>query len=241
MDFPIPVNLEVETQIVSGLKNEYSWLGDSAEVVDDNLYSLETKLANTEFAGWTPSATQTECVHSVEAKQLAVSDMDEHEYWVLWECGVDFVYQDGTTERAKPLFTRALFVQNIFKRPAGWEAIESEDFSGNAWASVFATDFMRYWNYTGALVFTYSTTNGLYFGAVAATLSPTTGDTTITFKTPVMYAKCNNTHMSIGNCSLIDQDKSTAYIKGKLIRTKRDGVIRGSYNALIDMINGTFN
>lgn len=241
MDFPIPVNLEIETQIVSGLKNEYSWLGDSAEVVDNNLYSLETKLANTEFAGWTPSTTGTTLISPVGAKQLAVTDMDEHEYWVLWECGCDLVYQDGTTDKAKPLFTRAFFTENICKRPSSWASIESEEFNGNVWSSVFANSFMRYFNSTGTVGYLYDATSGFYFAASAAVFNPATGNTTITFRTPAFNARCHNLHMSTANCSLIDQDKSTVYIKGKLIRTKRDGVIRGSYNALIDMINGTVN
>lgn len=218
---------------------EYDWLGKNAEIVDDNVYDFETTLDNTQFAGWTPSSSARTCIATKTAKTRAVTDMDDNEYFLVWECGGDFAYNSGTTDKARPLFSRSLLIQNLFKRPSSWAMIQGDGFNGNTCATVLSANFLRYYGSTaGTLTYSWGVTYGFYFGAQAATFSPTTGNATITIKTPLFYARTSNTYLSAANAGLIDQANSTVYMKGKLFRIKRDGILRGGYGLLTDMING---
>lgn len=223
----------------TGGGGEYDWLGKNAELVDDDVYEFETTLDNTQFAGWSPSSTARTCIATKTAKTRAVTDMDDNEYILLWECGADIAYTSGSTNKAKPMFARALLIQSLFKRPSSWSMIQGEEFNGNTCATVLSANFLRYYGTTtGTLTYTWATSYGFYFGAQAATFSPTTGNATITIKTPLFYARTSNTYMSVANAGLIDQANSTVYMKGKLFRIKRDGILRGGYDLLTDMING---
>lgn len=225
--------------LVPPVVGEYDWLGKNAELVDDDVYEFETTLDNTQFAGWSPSSTAHTCIATKTAKTRAVTDMDDNEYFLVWECGGDFAYNSGTTNKARPLFSRSLLIQSLFKRPSSWAMIQGEGFNGNTCATVLSANFLRYYgSTTGSVTYTWATSYGFYFGAQAATFSPTTGNATITIKTPLFYARTSNTYMSVANAGLIDQANSTVYMNGKLFRIKRDGILRGGYGLLVDMING---
>lgn len=218
---------------------EYAWLGQDAEIVDDNVYSFEDTLDNTQFAGWTPSTSARTCIATNTAKTRAVTDMDDYEYFLIWQCGADIAYNSGSTNKAKPTFSRGLLIQELFRRPSSWAMIQGEGFNGNTNATVLTANFLRYYgSTTNTLTYSWSVSYGFYWGAQAATFSPTTGNATITIKTPILYARCNNSYMTTANAGYVDQANSTVYIKGKLFRIKRDGILRGAYAMLVDMING---
>lgn len=217
---------------------EYDWLGKNAEIVDDSVYSFSDTLDNTDFNGWTPSTTARTCIATKTAKTRAVTDMDDNEYFLLWECGADIAYNSGSTNKAKPMFARTLLIQSLFKRPSSWAMIQGDGFNGNVCATVLSANFLRYYGTTtGTLTYTWATSYGFYFGAQAATFSPTTGNATITIKTPLFYARCSTTYFSTTNAGHVDQANSTVYMKGKLFRIKRDGILRGGYELLTDMVN----
>ena len=221
------------------MSDDMSFLGKDVELVNASLYSSSFALEDTAFNGWTPSTTAKTCIATATAGTFAQSDMEDNEYFILWECGVDVVYGEGTTNKAKTLFSRAAIAQELFRRPSTWANIGSEIFNGNACSTVFSQNFLRYYGTTaGTITYTWNVSYGFYFGATAATFSPTTGNGNVTVKTPIMSARCSTTYLSTGNAGLIDQENSKGFIKGKLYRIKRDGFHRGMHNLLVKMING---
>ncbi len=220
------------------LSSDMAWLGGGAECINDNVYTIEDTLDNTAFNGWTPSTTAKALVATKTAGTF-VADLSEYDYYIVWECGVDPVYTGTPTLKAHTLLARCYIVQQICKRPSSWANIEADNFNGNACASVYSGNFLRYYGTTtGTATYTWSVSYGFYFGATAATFSSSTSNTpTVTVKTPTVNARCSTTYMSTSNAGLVDQANSNWWIHGKLYRAKSDGVLRGIYNQVVRIIN----
>lgn len=221
------------------MSDPMSFLGKGVELVDDDLYSATFALKDTDFHGWTPSTTAKVCVPSVtKSAKFTARDMENYEYYIVWEMGVDLAYTGSPTLKAHTLFSRSFQIQEIFRRPGSWATIQSEAFNTNVCNSVFTPTFLRYYNSSGSLTYTFSASYGFYFTMTAATFSSTSASSpTVNLKTPTMSARCSTSYMSTGNAALIDQDNSSGFIRGKLYRIKRDGFLRGAYNNVIRLLN----
>lgn len=220
------------------LSGEMSWLGKDAECVNDNVYSIEDTLDNTLFNGWTPSTTAKAIVATKTAGTFA-ADLANYDYYIIWDCGCYPEYTGTPTLKAHTLFARCYIVQQICKRPSSWANIEADSFNGNACASVYAGNFLRYYGTTtGTATYSWSVSYGFYFGATAATFSSSTSNTpTVTVKTPTLSTRCSTTYFSTANAALVDQPNSNWFIKGKVYRAKPDGILRGIYKQVVDNIN----
>lgn len=232
-------------QTISAIPEQYydmsgnmAWLGKDAECIDSAVYSVTDALKNTTFNTWTPSTTAATMV-SAKSPKTFVADLANYEYYLVWECGVDMAYTGSPTLKAHFLFSRCYLVQQITKRPSTFAKIQAKDFDGNACTSLYTSNFLRYYGTTqGSVTYTWSTSYGLYFGASAATFSSSTSNTpTVTIKTPTLSARCSTTYFSTGNAALADKDNSEYWIRGKLYRVKKEGILRNIYNHVVDLIN----
>lgn len=215
-----------------------SFLGAGVELVDGSLYTKTDNLKNTSFNTWTPSTTSTNIVTSASAKVISC-DIGSYDYFIVWECGCDPVYTGSPTLKAHFLLSRCYMVQTVIKRPSSWANIQSDTFNGNACVSVYTSNFLRYYGTTtGSVTYTWSQSYGIYFTATAATFASTTNNVTnVTYKTPVVAARCSTTYMSTANCGLMDKEKSTWFIRGKLYRAKPNTIFHGIYEKVVDLVN----
>lgn len=220
------------------LDMDMAWLGKNVELLNGSFYSKSDVLKNTGFNGWTPSTTALSIVTSVTAGTFSANTAN-YEYYLVWECGVDLVYTGTPTQKALPLLSRCWMLQNITKRPSTWALIQSNSFNGNASTNVYTSTFLRYYGTTtGTVTYTWSASNGFYFGATAATFSNATTDTpTVTVKTPTLSAKCSTTYMSTANAGLIDQEKSTWFIRGKIYRVTPNSIEHNILAKVVSLIN----
>lgn len=220
------------------LDADLAWMGKDVTLLNGNFYSASGKLSSTTFNGWTPSTTAKSIITSKTADTFA-ADMTFYEYYIVWECGVDPVYTGSPSTTARPLISRAWMLQNIVKRPSSYSNVFSNTFNGNASANLYSGTWMQYYGSTaGTITMTWSASYGFYFGLTAATFSNSTSDTpTVTVKTPTLNARCSTTYLSTGNAALIDQDKSTYFIRCKLYRVKPNSIYHNIYRKTCDFIN----
>lgn len=217
-----------------------SFLGADVELLNDNLYSKEFVLADTGYNGWTPSTTAKAIIASeTHNNAFTATDMDNYEYYLIWECGIDPVYTGTPTQKALTLMSRAWLAQEIFRRPSSWANIQSGVANGNVCNSAFTSCFLRYYGTTtGSVTYTWSTSYGFYYTLTAATFSSTTADSpNVNLKTPVVNTRCSTTYFSTTNAGLIDQENSTGFMRCKLYRVKQPGILRGIYNQVTNLIN----
>jgi hypothetical protein len=220
------------------MSGDMAWLGKNAECINDNVYSIEDTLDNTLFNGWTPSTTAKAIVSAKTAATFA-ADLSKYDYYLIWECGVDPAYTGTPTQKALTILARTYIVQELCKRPSSWANIEAGNFNGNACTSLYTSNFLRYYGTTtGTVTYTWAVSYGFYFGATAATFSSSTANNpTVTVKTPTLSTRCSTTYFSTGNAALVDQANSKWWIHGKLYRVKSNGVLRGIYGKVVDIIN----
>ena len=216
-----------------------AWLGKDAELYLDNFYTKEFSLSETLYNGWTPSTTAKDIVASVTAGTFSAANMSDYEYYIVWDSGVDPVYTGSPTLKALTQLSRAYQVQQIFRRPSSWVNIGADNFNSNVCGSVYTSTFLRYYGTTtGTSTYSWAQSYGFYFTVTAATLSNTTAESpTVTVKTPKLSVRCSTTYLSTTNANLIDQNASLCYITCKIYRVKRNGVLRGVYEGVVNCVN----
>lgn len=211
------------------MDDTFSWMGANAEIFK-TFSPVATKLSATSYNGWTPSTTAKDILASADVGTFVAEDMDEWEYYILWECKIPVVTTGSPTKKALPVFCVASNVQSIDKRPTTWGNIEANNFNGNVCTSLATGTFMRYYgSTTNTLTYIWSTPHGFYFTLTAATFSTmTAAEPTVTVKSPKVTARCNASYMSTANAALIDQDKTIITIQAKIYRAKAPGVFHGN-------------
>lgn len=219
------------------LTGNLAWMGKNPTLIS-NIYSKEDTLNNTTFASWTPSTTATDIVASATAGTF-VADMENYEYYLVWEFGATPSYTGTPTLKAHFLFSRAYLVQNLTKRPSSWANIGDDNFNGNACVSLWTSNFCRYYGTTtGSVTYTWAATYGFYPSLTAATFSSSTSNTpTVTVKTPKISARCSTTYMSTANAKLIDQANSPWFLKGYVYRVEKDSILHGIYEKTVELVN----
>ena len=215
------------------MSKEFSWMGPDVTLFK-TFSPVATKLSATSYNGWTPSTTAKDILASADVGTFVAEDMDEWEYYILWECKIPVVTTGSPTKKALPVFCVASNVQSIYKRPSTWANIEANNFNGNVCTSLATGTFMRYYgSTTNTLTYTWGTSYGFYFTLTAATFSSTTAaEPTVTVKSPKVTARCNASYLSTANAALIDQDETIITIQAKIYRAKAPGVFHGN-NAIV--------
>lgn len=211
------------------MSKEFSWMGPDVTLFK-TFSPVATKLSATSYNGWTPSTTAKDILASADVGTFVAEDMDEWEYYILWECKIPVVTTGSPTKKALPVFCVASNVQTIYKRPSTWANIEANNFNGNVCTSLATGTFMRYYgSTTNTLTYTWGTSYGFYFTLTAATFSSTTAaEPTVTVKSPKVTARCNASYLSTANAALIDQDETIITIQAKIYRAKAPGVFHGN-------------
>ena len=220
------------------MSKEMSWMGPDVTLFK-TFSPVATKLSATSYNGWTPSTTAKDILASADVGTFAAEDMDEWEYYILWECKIPVVTTGSPTKKALPVFCVASNVQAICKRPSSWANIENNVWNGNACYSLTTGTFMRYYgSTTNTLTYTWGTSYGFYFTLTAATFSSTTAaEPTVTVESPKVTARCNASYLSTANAALIDQDKTIITIQAKIYRAKAPGVFHGNNANVVKLIN----
>lgn len=220
------------------MSDPMSWLGKEVTQIQLSGLTKSGKLKDTLFNGWTPATTAKTIVSGVNANTFT-ANLDEYEYYLVWDCACDMEYTGSPTLKAHMLFSRAYLVQQITKRPSTFQNIQANNFDGNACTSLYTSNFLRYYGTTtGTLTYSWSVSYGIYFSATAATFSNSTADSvTVTVKTPAVSARCSTTYFSTGNAALVDQDKSEYSISGKLYKVKKNAIVRNIYDHVVALIN----
>ena len=219
--------------------DEMSYLGADVECLG-NVYEKTFTLAETGYNTWTPSTKAKVIVASVTKNAAFVAqDMSENDYHIVWECGVDVVYDGTETQKALTLFLRALAVQQIYRRPASWTSIEGGRLDANVTQNITALNLLRYYGTTtGTLNYAWSPGYGFYIAATVPTLSSATVESpNVNVKSPTLSARCHSTYFSTGNAALVNQEASTGFIRAKAYRVKRNSLMRGVYDELVRLTN----
>lgn len=215
---------------------EYNYMGKNAEFVE-TLVDSEVALADTDFATWTPSTTAKIIVNTSDIKTF-VADLTQYEYLIKWESSFVPVLNSGATKKAQVIWEGADQYQCIYKRPSNLANIESGNFNGNVCSTYYSVPFLRYYNTSGSATYTYAISYGIYPTLTASTFSSTTSNTpTVTVKSPVIYARCNNSYFATARASELDQTNSKFHLVGKLYRIVPVGAVRGMHTDFFDRYN----
>jgi hypothetical protein len=196
------------------------------QILDDE----EIALADTLYASWTPSTTAKKIVDT-ETATTFVADMSTYEYLLKWETSFEAVLNSGATKKAQLIWEGADQYQLLCKRPSSLANIQSENFNGNVCFTYYTVPFMRYYNTSGTATYTHSISYGIYPALTASTFSnSTSGNPTVTVKTPTINARCHNSYFATARASELDQANSKVKLVGKLYRFEKTGAIRDMYD-----------
>lgn len=213
------------------------WMGIEPEFVQ-TIYDKQHVLADTEYATWTPSTTALVIVASETLSQTYAANMNDYAYLIRWQFEADVKHLSDQTMKAIPIREIQQIIQTICDRPSSMPNIESEIFNGNVCTTTLTLPWMRYYNTSGALTYTWSASYGFYSAAVAATFSSNTSRTpSITFKTPSISARCSSTYFATARGAYVDQDNTKLRLIGDLFRVKKGTFVGSMYKDVVDIIN----
>lgn len=215
-----------------------AWMGAGAELVT-TFTMADVKLSATSYASWTPSTTASDILATRNAGTF-VADLENYDYYLVWETGIPVVVPASTTKKSLPIFTAAYQVQQLFRRPSSFAQIEAGTYSAAACISAYTNNFIRYYGTTqNSATYSWGLSYALYATLTAATFSSTSSDNpTVTVKSPKVSARCSSTYMSTTSAAAIDQTNTIISQKCLVYRVKKQtGFIRGVYEGNVAFIN----
>lgn len=222
------------------MSDEMSYLGADVECINDNVYEKTFTLAETLFNTWTPATSAKAIVASAtKSNAFTAENMSEYDYWIVWHCGVDMVYDGTETKKALTTFMRSVAVQQIFRRPASWTSVEHGLLDATVVSNLSTLNLLRYYGTTtGTLTYGWGISYGFYISATAPTVSSATVESpNVNVKSPVLNARCHSTYFSTTNAKLVDKELSTGFMRAKAYRVRRNGLMRGVYDEIVRLIN----
>lgn len=208
----------------------HTWMGDNCELIDDNLYTLDTTLDTTSFPTWTASTTAG-TIKAAANGTVTKLDLKDYEYYLEWIWCIDVAQLEGATMKAMPDRTYGVFYQVAHQRPYGITNFETENDAYNYCTVLFtASEYNIYYNTSGNQSWTTSM-YGVYCTNTAGTLSSTSSLTpNLTPKSPAITARCNSSYFATARKAEVDAENSTIKVVGKLYRVDRDSsVIKNMY------------
>lgn len=220
--------------------DDMSFLGADVECINDNVYEKTFTLTETLYNTWTPATSAKAIVASAtKSAAFTAEHMSEYDYWIVWHCGVDMVYDGTETKKALTTFMRSVAVQQIYRRPASWTSVEHGLLDATVISNVSTLNLLRYYGTTtGTLTYGWGISYGFYIGATAPTVSSASAESpTVNVKSPVLNARCNSTYFSTGNAKLADKEASTGFMRASAYRVRRNSLMRGVYGEAVRLIN----
>ena len=207
----------------------WNWMGENVELVDGEIWSVNKKLKDTDYATWTPSTTAIDLVTSAYIPDITV-DLGNYEYIIHWTFESYFVYAAGTPQNTMVnRFVREDFIA-LFKRPYNYDALTQQLYNGNTGGAIATSMVMDYFASNGSRsintsagssgVFVRSVSTPSMFGGVTSDI------TTVKIQNPRIGAACNAATFSTASAAAVDQNNSGFIAKGELYRTSIGGMMR---------------
>lgn len=202
-----------------------------------DLWTGELTLADTSYPTWTASTTATSILATTNLGTFE-ADMDSYIYVIKWKYRFDADYLEGVTKKAIPIRQCMESWQTIYRRFNTLAQLKANTRpSYNAVATQFTAPALEYYNTSGTATLYVSATYGIYMTVQAATFSSTTAaNPTVTYKRPVIYARCNTSYFATGRKAYIDT-ASKIKIKAELYRLKMSTSIQDAYDGVQDIFN----
>lgn len=211
------------------------WLTDNAEFIS-TIYTASYTLAGTGFNTWTPSTTASAIIASADVSTTYTANMADYEYLLRWRVDFRGVYT-GSNAKGKLLAQCSETYQNLYRRPSTVTDLQNSNNDKNICDTMNTTTLAHYYSSSSAQAVGYNISYGIYIAATAATFSDNTTSPVVTFKTPVVNARCNSTYFATGMASNLTKDSSTIVVIGELYRTPKKAVRGFEMSSLVDMYN----
>lgn len=201
----------------------WSPYGNGAELI--TTYDMGTiKLSATGFNGWSPSATATSIKATTNLGTITSPSLDQYEYVLHTVFESNTQYASGTTLNAAVVRQIFDIVQTVYRKPSTRTNLASSTDNYNYCTTLFTAPFMEYYNTTPAITMAWTGSYGIYCAATAATFSSSTSTSaTITVRSPVFYARCNDSYFTTTMASAVDQANSSIKCKVEVYRVSKGG------------------
>lgn len=219
------------------MNDDLSWLGADATLVKEITLS-DVKLADTEFASWTPSTTAKDILATRTAGTFTASNTPDYDYYICWDTVIPIEYQAGAVNKARGIYLAAYHVQAIVRRASSYANYQAGVTDNNINVSAFTGgNFYRYYGATQGTITYTSSASGFYGTVTANTISSKTASSpTITLNTPKVTARCATTYLSTSNAALIDQDKTVIKQKCRVYRAKKASFMQGVLKQVMRLV-----
>ena len=205
------------TVTVSGGGGACPWAGPNGTLVQ-TYNNVSYTLAQTGFATWTPSTTQTQILASQTLGTISIADYLTYDYYIVTEFDFVPVYLAGATLQATPERFVATYVSTRYGYFSTLSDLETGTLNGRGGTTFVNAAAYIYYNNSGAEAMLSGNTNGIY---PANNYYPTTSGTTMTVATPIVYAKCHASYFATDRAAELDQTKSKFTIATRVYKTER--------------------
>lgn len=235
------VNGQKLTGTNSGGGGSFDWKGQGAYLMAS--YTTEKTLSETDFVGWTPSTTQK----TILAAQTLSSDL------AINLTDYDYIFVERFDSKTE--YSSTPSSAHSLRFIARYVSFLSRTFNGSS-ATVVATSFARDYNrvqlFTNLYNLKYKTAQGVervavnnQYGASYVTgypgvtvASTSAASTTVTLKTPNVYARANNTYSTTASLGAVNQSASKFKIIIDVYRVDKDTSNFGVLNSdIMDLYN----
>lgn len=201
------------------------WEGVDRELVS-TLISQNLTLADIGWTSWTPTTTQTTIKSSETTSVTAQLDLANYDYCLKYVLKIEFAYAQGTEMKYCITKECTLTPIIIFRYTTDFTNYLAGTRNTNT-AETFNSNvcYLRY-NSSGSESF-YASNCGIYItGANPAFSSTSSATPTITIKTPVYYARCDNSIFTTDKAEAVDATNTTVHLDVKLYRYKANSSFR---------------
>ena len=205
--------------INAGMNGGQTPVGQNVELVG-NIFSQDIAFKDTDYNGWTPSSTQTTIIDNLVTDEETV-DMANYEYAVRWLIDSQIVYTSGSN-KSRP-YRLAAVVWNYVVRDPGSVASFVSGTTDNAMSiGTAAYRYLFYYNSSGSARSERGSSYGVGLTLLANTIADASADvTTVLFRNPQIWVRCNSTRFSTANAALLDQDNSVIKLRASLFRMRQ--------------------
>lgn len=203
-----------------------------------DLWTGELTLADTSYPTWTASTTATSILATTNLGTFTADMTNGKVYLIKWKFLFTAKHTEGATRKSTPIKMVQESWQIIYRRYNTLAQLRSATRPAyNAVTTQFTAPAYEYYNASGTDTLYISATYGIYMTPQAATFSSTTANTpTVTYKRPVIYARCNSSYFATARKAEISAD-STIKIKAELYRLKMSTSIQDAYDGVQDIFN----
>ena len=195
----------------------------------ETLSTITLTLADTSFPSWAGSTTATLMLASANlgSRQLNVAS---DTYVIKWQYDCKFSYLDGAVLKAMPIHQCIEAWQVFYKRFSTIANLNDQAMPFATVATQMSAPILEYYTTAGVDSLYVGGTYGVYISVAAATITSSTAATpTITYKRPMIYARCSSTYFSVARKAYVDASKTTIKIKGDLYRFNVSTDIQDAY------------